>query len=436
MVFRTLIIALLMVASQGLWQPPQPSVAAEQCATANTAWIVAQGFGANCMDESGWHVFEANSGAFPVAIADMTACSDGKLWAAHSAGLSVNDGSGWTLIRAAGVIGIKSMVCSAANDIWVGHLNGVARYSGDQWTMFDRNTVAPGMTFAQVQDIAMTATGTLWVSMTDGVSAYDGSTWTAYKKDETFKKSGSFSSLAVASDGTVWAAQTLTLWRFDGSAWSPVENTDLAGVTALVFDGAGKLWVGTSGKGLWSYADGAWTSYTRANSDITGDALRTIAVDGRGRVWVGTDWGMNIFDGTTWQAYHMHTSPLLDNATGFIYVTGDGPPLPTLEEKPTGALTGIIEMGKAPVSGAKVELCTLFVGILFDGATPCDGHPLSQIATTDENGVFRFDSLAPGRYSFVVQRPDGQWVSFIGIDSRVEVKPGETTDIEDIDVSG
>ena len=179
--------------------------------------------------------------------------------------------------------------------------------------------------------------------------------------------------------------------------------------------------------------------FTRESGALPSDHVRAMAVDASGRVWIGTEYGLAVYDGKTWRAYHMHTSGLAENEVYAVSVVGKGPKLPALEKKATGALTGVVVRDGKPLAGATVEVCVEFIGFSYSGDTPCSGQPFSKSTSTAKDGTFTIKALPTGRYSITLETPEGKWLRVtdqfsIGV-RKATVLPGGTTDLGELDLT-
>jgi len=68
-------------------------------------------------------------------------------------------------------------------------------------------------------------------------------------------------------------------------------------ITSIAEDGAGSLWVGTNGSGLFRYANHRWTSFT-SQDGLSDDNINSIVEDREGNLWVGTVSGLDRFQNT------------------------------------------------------------------------------------------------------------------------------------------
>jgi len=85
-------------------------------------------------------------------------------------------------------------------------------------------------------------------------------------------------------------------------------------VMALARDGAGNIWAGTEGNGVWKFDPHAttneWTQFTTTNG-LGDDYCYSLAVDKQGRVWAGhLNHGVSVFNGTSWTNYDVPCGPI------------------------------------------------------------------------------------------------------------------------------
>jgi len=131
--------------------------------------------------------------------------------------------------------------------------------------------------------------------------------------------------LAVEGD-YVWAATTGGVVRWNRNDGSYVKYTTADGladnrVEAIVIDGEGHKWFGTSG-GVCQFDGATWTTYTTA-SGLASNSVHAIAIDEEGHKWFGTSGGVSEFDGATWTTY-TGADGLADNDVNAIAIDGEG----------------------------------------------------------------------------------------------------------------
>ncbi len=105
--------------------------------------------------------------------------------------------------------------------------------------------------------------------------------------------------MVQTQDGYLWMGGYKGLGRFDGVRvrWFTMADTPALasdGVSALVEDRLGNLWIGTDDGGVIRYRDGAFVSFG-PREGLTEVEVRSICEDRDGRLWVGTRKGLFYF---------------------------------------------------------------------------------------------------------------------------------------------
>jgi hypothetical protein len=279
----------------------------------------------------------------------------------------------------------------------------------------------------------------VWAVTANSVAAFDGQAWTVYETGSGFDKDYYFEQVIVDGKGQVWAGHSSGVWQSDGANWVPHEGQHLSQVKSLLVDAQGHLWAGTVAHGASVYDGKGWVTYDRENSGLSSNQVRALATDDQGRIWLGTEWGLDVFDGGGWQSYQMGNSGLADNDVHALAVSGNGPPLPSPVEEPTGTMAGTIVRGSEPVAGASVEACAEFIGMVFSGPSPCADMAFHAAAVTGDDGTFRFAELPEGRYGLALQAGEEDWGRLTGRygigDKKVTVRSGQEIDLGEIDIS-
>ena len=222
---------------------------------------------------------------------------------------------------------VHTAVQTPDHTLWFGTDNGIARFDG-VWTMFGPED---GLPKGSVQALLLDKNGNLLAATSGGVAkwsdgkwvlepieitggdaffaltqSYDGSLW-AGGESGLFTKdldTGAWhqvdtpvtpvEKLAVDAVGNVWLASENQLFKFQNNVWEPVpltvadqslEDT----ITALIADGDGTIWIGTSGSGLLQIKDEEITWY-REEEGLPTD-IQAILPSLDGTIWVGTNGG-------------------------------------------------------------------------------------------------------------------------------------------------
>jgi len=387
----------------------------------------------------GTHGYAINTNA-------LAADAQGRVWIAHSDGLSVFDGHAWTHYRSGypenhPTSMIKAIAFDQQGRVWIGRYKEVVVFDGNEWMSYSSDLF--GLSgYATPEDIAVDQQGRVWVATPSGVGMFDGSGWASYDESRGMYKQA-VNAIVVGHDGRIWVATAFGVEVYDGSRWTSygseacykcdVEVKGLDAVRSLAVDAEGRILAGTFGAIFTGYLfvfDGqSWTS-----SAVGGRSVDYIDTGAAGRVWLGTSLGIMVFEGTRWTSYIEANSGLADNQISAFVVVPPGPgSLPERMPLKAGTVSGRVLRGGQPLAGAEVSVCTN-VSYPYYYVTPCGGQVFS--ATTDGEGRFRIERVGIGTYELVIRTPEGDYYTRVGgmgqLPSSITVKEGETTDLGDL----
>jgi len=410
------------------------------------------GRGLTVLDERGWTVLTKEHGV-PAGLREITHGSAintyalavdgrGRVWIAHSDGLSVFDGRAWThhpWLDGHPTSGIEAIAFGPQGRVWIGRYKEVSVFDGQGWNTYSYELFELGEHALLVKDIAVDQDGRVWVATASGVAMFDGNTWTPYDKSRGMRYD-SIEAIAVGHDGHIWVGHTFGVEVYDGTRWTSygsllcdMEVKDLGQVKSLAVDAEGRILAGTFGAVFTGYLfvfdGGSWTS-----TAVGGRSVEHIDTDAAGRIWLGSSFGVMVFDGAHWVSYIEANSGLAYNQVSALAVVPPGPAsLPERMELRAGTVSGRVLRGGEPLAGAEVSVCT-HVSYPYYFVTPCGGQAFS--ATTDEEGRFQIEKVSIGTYEVVIRTPEGDWYTRVGglaqLPSSIEVQEGGTTDLGDL----
>lgn len=121
------------------------------------------------------------------------------------------------------------------------------------------------------------------------VSLYTAQQWT----EQTGLAAGDFGAPVQTLDGYIWAPTSQGLMRYDGNRFVLFDALTEPGlgsnkITTLLADRSGRLWIGTFGKGLSRYENGAFKLFTIDNG-LPSEFISDLCQDSSGVVWIATD---------------------------------------------------------------------------------------------------------------------------------------------------
>jgi sugar lactone lactonase YvrE len=155
------------------------------------------------------------------------------------------------------------------------------------------------------------------------VSRFDGRNWTTYTAEDGLADNRVMA-VVVDGKGALWFGTSGGVSRFDGQTWTTYTAEDgLASdwVSAIAMDREGALWFGTDG-GVSRFDGQTWTTYTEEDG-LADNWVRAVAVDGEGALWLGTGGRVSRFDGHNWTTYTTEDG-LARNRVYAIAVGGEG----------------------------------------------------------------------------------------------------------------
>lgn len=93
--------------------------------------------------------------------------------------------------------------------------------------------------------------------------------------------------IAETADGYIWIGSYAGLTRYDGKEFEFIREGGIAGVTCMLTDSRGRLWIGTNDSGIARYENGSFTFFTEEDG-LPVNSIRSFAEKEDGGIYVGT----------------------------------------------------------------------------------------------------------------------------------------------------
>jgi ligand-binding sensor domain-containing protein/C4-dicarboxylate-specific signal transduction histidine kinase len=194
--------------------------------------------------------------------------------------------------------GVYAIRQTADGYLWLGTSRGLVRFDGEEFKLFDM-THTPGIRSTIITSIANSRNGGLWFGLERGsFGHFDGHEFTLFGRDEWGGRSLLVQSVLETQNGEVWiAAERLAARLAQTNHWEPVladAGSARYDVTAMCQDSRGRVWLGTSQRGVYYWQNGVLTKFPDPKLDEFN--IRSLVEDQKGQIWIGTEWGLFRYD--------------------------------------------------------------------------------------------------------------------------------------------
>ncbi|MFC1509298.1 two-component regulator propeller domain-containing protein [Candidatus Omnitrophota bacterium] len=182
--------------------------------------------------------------------------------------------------------------------IWCANNGGIVKYNkihGDH-EIFDALDFHGTFNFYSV---LIEDNGTKWFSGGGVILSYNGTSW------ESYTAYGRITSAAIDHDGVKWFASDAGALHLEKETVRKYRYSDgftNDGANCVAVDGNNVKWFGSS-KGLFSFNGTTWVQYTKENSELLSNNVKSLLIDENGTFYIGTSVGVTIYDGSVWTTY-------------------------------------------------------------------------------------------------------------------------------------
>ncbi len=283
-------LMLTQVPGAGRWQHltpadglPEGEVRAVLGTSSGSVWFAVRGRGLAVLDNGRWRHVTTEDGLVSNGIAGLREIR-GDIWAVGQGGYSVLEDGQW---RPHSDLGGRStrvvFTLTRSGDgtgLWFGAAGFAARLDSADWTYLG---TADGLPHAVVHQVWEGSDGATWFACRRGVARlHDG-------KLEVFHPGVNFRSIVEDGAGRLWFGTSGSgVWVFAAGRWE--QYLDGQTVLPSFVDTNGHVWAQTEGSGVYRYDGDRWVRYTTADG-LLSDVVYDIAGAHDGSIWFGTDRG-------------------------------------------------------------------------------------------------------------------------------------------------
>ncbi len=205
----------------------------------------------------------------------------------------------WTRQNGLPVNGISAIAQTKDGYLWLGTSAGLVRFDGIDFDLSDLKQVAQ-IHSPRVRSLSASGQGGLWLGLNLSAFAYcDGKEVSFRGKNEWGGVSQNVLSILETRNGDLWLACQTRACRLTRAGvfetLLPAAGDDQSyEVNAVCEDSQGRVWLGTSAKGLFCWHQGVITKSPNPAFDEMN--IRSLIEDQQGRIWVGSQSGLFGYD--------------------------------------------------------------------------------------------------------------------------------------------
>jgi hypothetical protein len=283
-----------------------------------------------------WANVTASNSGLPVDIVnDLLPLPDGRMLVATEAGAAYWQAAGeddlvdqWQVLTPenSGLPHrrVLSLLRTGQGVLWFGTQSGLASYDGQAWQVY--RAADMGLESDQINDLAL-AGQDLWVATQAGAALFDGVNWTAFTEHDPGLTDNAVFALAVqpqTQGELIWfgLSSAVVSYNTHTGAWQTASGAQVGlgwgGVSDLLVDSSGRLWVSTLGGGISLWNGLGWSYLRTSNSDLPYNTVTDVEEFDPGAFWIATSIPNNTggvvsrLEGEEWELFR----PIFSGYTG------------------------------------------------------------------------------------------------------------------------
>ena len=231
----------------------------------------------------------------PCHVTALCEDAQGRLWiGTQGQGLLCAEAGQTTATPAAGggpAESVTSVASGRGGELWVGTPAGLGQLANGAWQWF---TTRDGLPHDFVSGVHAARSGTVWVTTRGGMCQFrSGRVLPLEFQTESSARSPEFLGVYEDRRGVLWAfGDTYLVNLGDGKRFNYFRGGEAPAVRiwSLSEGRNGQLWIGTSGQGVFSFAEGKFLPLTLREGRLSSD-VRALCEDRAGNLWLGTHGG-------------------------------------------------------------------------------------------------------------------------------------------------
>ena len=205
---------------------------------------------------------------------------------------------------------IVSICQDRTGALWLGTNSGVMKLSENTVQYYNKHN---GLSDNYINDVLADAEGNVWMASDgQGIFRFSGTQFTGL--DETMGLP-SAQVMAIATnkrDSLFLGTYDAGLYIFSNGKVAPLSfpSNPVPAITSLCYTHGAKLWIGTRGRGLWSYHNQTFRQYAAPERNFPSNLITSLYEDPDKRLWIGFANGAMLIDNDTFKTVLTKNTPV------------------------------------------------------------------------------------------------------------------------------
>jgi len=211
-------------------------------------------------------------------------------------------------------LNLTAAVTSAAEDnngaIWLGTTSGVIRVDSVSIQYYNRHN---GLTDNTINYMLRDSEGSIWMA-TDGqgIFRFSGTQFTGLDESTGLPSAQVMAIASNGNDSLFLGTYDAGLYVFKDRKISPLffPSSPVPPIMSLCHTPFGGLWIGTRGRGLWSYDEGIFRQYAAPEREFPSNYINSLYIDTFARLWIGFTNGVMVLEQGVFKTADTNNSPV------------------------------------------------------------------------------------------------------------------------------
>ncbi len=301
--------------------PGDPGFVSSILATQGSLWVAKEG--------ALYHVHNSKTDSirFPVPpeqkapnVYRIFQDKDGQVWVTTNWGLyKIEGGHIMPVMLNKEGIAITPVISAITQDktgaLWLGTNSGAIRISGSTQQYYNKRN---GLTDNSFFDMLTDAEGNVWMASDgQGVFRFSGTQFSGLDETMGLPSAQIMSVSGNKRDSLFLGTYDAGLYVFKDGKVDPLTfpSNPVPTITSMCYTHKGKLWIGTRGRGLWSYSDEVFRQYAAPDRNFPSNFIYSVYEDNSNRLWVGFANGAMLYEHDSFKTVAIKNAPVVSFLT-------------------------------------------------------------------------------------------------------------------------